>query len=117
MSVSYGVASAPIRTKETWKNNQVWNENTIRQMVDDYSKWENIKILPKMINCESQFKRYALGDGKYKSRGIAQISHYYHKGISDEQAYDPVWAIEWTIDQIQNGNGKLWTCYRKLAGK
>ena len=42
MSVSYGVASAPIRTKETWKNNQVWNENTIRQMVDDYSKWENI---------------------------------------------------------------------------
>ena len=54
-------------------------------------------------------------DGGAEARGIAQITKKYHPEISDKQAYDPFWALTWSINVWYKGNAaKEWTCYKKL---
>ena len=35
-------------------------------------------------------------------RGIAQINSYWHPEVTDEQAYDPIWAIAWLTRQLKS---------------
>lgn len=68
-------------------------------------------ILKTVINCESGYKTNAIGDNGH-SRGLVQIYDDYHPNISHEQAFDPVFAINFLADNINAGKGHLWTCYR-----
>ena len=68
------------------------------------------------LRCESKLKIDAIGD-KGKSFGIAQIHLPSHPSISKKQALDPVWAINWTIEQFGKGKARMWTCHRTLFGE
>lgn len=63
------------------------------------------------INCESSWNPNAVGDGSH-SRGIAQIHAPSHPTITDEQAFDPYWALDWTARQFSEGNAWMWSCWK-----
>lgn len=72
------------------------------------------EVMTKVIACESGFNERALGDYGY-SRGLVQIHSKYHPDVTDEQAYDAEFAVEFLAQKLSEGKGSLWTCYRLLA--
>jgi len=69
----------------------------------------DIKVVNYIISNESNWKPTALGDmdiickrtGKpVEARGLMQITECYHPEITDRQAYNPIFALEWAIPLI-----------------
>jgi len=47
-------------------------------------------------------------------RGIVQINREAWPEITDEQAFDPEWSLNWAAEKIANGESDIWTvcnCY------
>lgn len=38
-----------------------------------------------------------------RARGVGQITECYHPEVSDAQAYDPIFAIQWVVNKIADG--------------
>ena len=92
-----------------------WTEERIFEEIEVAGKRYNVSTstLHAVIKCESRYDRFALGDHGW-SRGLVQIHGKYHD-VSDEEAYDPEFAIDFLAKHVSEGKGSLWTCYRKLA--
>ena len=71
--------------------------------------------MQRVIACESGYKHTAIGDGG-NSYGLVQIHLPSHPTITKEQATNPLFAVEFLAENLADGKGKLWTCYRKLIG-
>jgi hypothetical protein len=107
------VEAPPEPPKEVLIEIQInWTKERIREEIDTIAKEYGVsaEVMNTVINCESQYNKEALGDGGH-SRGLVQIHNEYHK-VSDQDAYDPHFAIEFLAKHLKEGNGKLWTCYR-----
>lgn len=89
-----------------------WTEERIKQEIDTVAEEYGVspKVMHKIIKCESGYNPKALGDGG-KSRGLVQIHSDYHD-VSDEEAYDPKFAIEFLAKALREGKGNLWSCYK-----
>lgn len=87
---------------------------TIKQRITYYSKLQGVSsvVVDSVIRCESNYNPNAVGDHGY-SYGLVQIHLPSHLDITKAQAFDPDFAINYLASQIKQGNGKLWTCYRK----
>jgi soluble lytic murein transglycosylase-like protein len=73
-------------------------------------------LMRRIIACESTFNPNAIGDGGY-SFGLVQIHLPSWRGtITKEQALDPVFAVDFLAQKLSTGQGRLWTCYRKIQG-
>lgn len=70
-------------------------------------------FLVRLARCESGLRPNALGDHG-QSRGLFQIYRPAHPTVTDEQAYNPEWAIRWTINKINAGGVNIWTCTRLI---
>ena len=92
----------------------VWSEESIKRRTNEIAEEYGVSadIMHKVIKCESNYNRYALGDHG-KSRGLVQIHSDYHD-VSDKDAYDSEYAITFLAKKLKEGKGNLWTCYRKL---
>lgn len=72
------------------------------------------EIMTKIISCESGFNENALGDYG-QSRGLVQIHKPSHPTITDEQAYDAEFSVNFLAEKLSQGQGSLWTCYKMLS--
>ena len=68
----------------------------------------------KTIDCESGFDPLAVGDHGL-SHGLVQIYEPAHPNITLEQAYDPVFSLQYMAIAWGQGQEDQWTCYRQLA--
>ncbi len=109
------VAPEPIPVVEEEATTTVWTTEKIKEEISITSNKYGVdpKIVDAVVFCESSYNPHALGDGG-KSRGLAQIHKDYHD-ISDEDAYNPQYAIDFLAKNIKEGNGHLWTCARNLG--
>lgn len=53
----------------------------------------------------------------HRSRGIAQINVYYHPEVSDRNAYNVSFALEWTASMLRAGQCSQWTTCREYQQK
>lgn len=92
-----------------------WTKERIKQEIEEQGIKYGVSTstLNAVINCESQYNRYALGDSNH-SRGLVQIHNSFHPEITDEEAYDPRFAIGFLAKNLKAGNGNLWSCYRNM---
>lgn len=94
-----------------------YNKDMISQIIGYYAHEYNIseKVMNKVIACESTYNHNAIGDGG-KSFGLSQIHLPSWGGnITKEQATNPYFAVEFLADKLSKGQGRLWTCYKKLV--
>lgn len=56
--------------------------------------------LCRQINLESGFDPAAVGNVDSRDRGLAQINSYWHPDVSDAEAFDPVFSINWSADYL-----------------
>ena len=91
-----------------------WTQERINQEIETqaHTYGVNADIMHKVIKCESNYNPNALGDGG-KSRGLVQIHSGYH-AVSDEDAYNPQYAIEFLAKHLAQGKGNLWSCFKKI---
>ncbi len=64
------------------------------------------------IGCESSWNPKAIGDSG-RSRGLAQIHAPSWDDISDDQAFDPYFSIDFMAKKFSEGQQDLWTCWRQ----
>jgi hypothetical protein len=95
---------------------------TLKQILyrttEKYGIPDQNQLLTEVIRCESTFKVNAINhtDREY-SVGLVQINLFAHKNITEEQAKDPVFAIEFLVKNVSEGRGYWWTCYRTLTSR
>lgn len=75
----------------------------------------NISRFMATINCESGWNPSAVGDAG-TSYGITQIHLPAHPGITESEALDPRWSIEWMAKQWADNNYTAWSCWNDLFG-
>lgn len=101
------------------------SEGNYRRTLSDYSPKELVthfattynvseKLMTSIIKCESNFDTDVVGDHGH-SHGLVQIYLPAHPDISIQQANDPVFAVEYLADQLSKGNGRQWSCFRKVV--
>lgn len=90
---------------------------TAPQSVDELIYEASIKygvseaVMRKVISCESSFNPNAVGDGGH-SFGLVQIHLPSHPRVSQAQALDPQFAVEFLAKNLAVDKGYLWTCHR-----
>lgn len=109
---------------DTTVNDLPLSTSTIESLVGFYSMYWQVSTstLNGVIACESNFNQYAHNDNPKTgddSYGIVQINkiHGEHSDISITQAESAVWSINYLAQQISEGNGDQWSCYRKKASQ
>ena len=96
----------------------MWNENTITALIhlkaDEYGlSPSKARQMVATVRCESQFKTNAIGDGG-KSWGLSQIHSPSWPMVSQDEAFDPNFAIDFMAQKFSIGKERLWTCWRIL---
>jgi hypothetical protein len=79
-----------------------------------------VGIDPKMftdtLQCESGFDPAKVGD-QGTSFGIAQIHLISHPRVTQQEALDGIWAIDWAAQSFASQHASWWTCYRELQAQ
>lgn len=85
-------------------------------LVPFYANYYQISedMLYETIQCESGFVPSIWGDNHH-SRGLVQVSDIYHPEVTDDEAFNPFYAVNYLAEGIARGQGHQWTCYRQLA--
>ena len=91
----------------------VVQEKTLKEEAFKIATEHNIspKTFSNLIYYESRWNPDA--DNGY-DRGIVQINRKSHPEVTDAQAFDPIWAMNWAADEIVAGKISQWTvcnCY------
>lgn len=88
---------------------------TIEEKIEHYGNKYNVSsdVMTNVIKCESGFNPKAVGDGG-NSRGLSQIHRPSHPTITDEQAFDEDFAIEFMASEMSKGNSWMWSCWKNL---
>lgn len=66
------------------------------------------------IKCEDTSLNTSIRGDFGHSRGLVQISDIYHPEITDKQADDPFFAIDFMAKNFAKGHASEWTCWRNL---
>mgnify|MGYP001563727394 CR=1 FL=1 len=102
-----GYAKAPTAPVHKWT----------RQELIQYAENEAVKahISPervvKVISCESQWNPSAKGDSD-RSIGLVQIHLPSHPEITEKQALNPIFSIDFLISEWVKGRQSKWTCWK-----
>jgi len=89
-----------------------WAKSILQNLSQRYGV--NTFVLSSQINQESGFNPRARGYNRDKfgnitsvDRGIAQINNYWNPGISDKQADDPMFALNWMAKTMAEKYNRL----------
>lgn len=86
---------------------------------EDAAKYHvNYDHLYSVLDCESAgFKDVKIRGDNGLARGLAQIRSDYHPEITDEQADDPVFAVDYIASEFSKGNQRMWSCWKNKYGR
>ena len=86
----------------------------IESKIDHYAEMYNVSpiTMNHIVKCESGYNPDALNNSpKEYSVGLVQINLKAHTTISDTQARDVDYALNFLGRELSQGNGKIWTCW------
>ncbi len=114
IKTNYEVTGVPLNDRQKKVANQI-----IALAEKQDFKW--VPYLVELAWCESKLGEIQTNDknnkpATSKDRGIFQINDYWHKDISDEQAYNLEWSANWTMNMINNGYQSRWACDKIIRG-
>ena len=91
-----------------------WVKLRIQHFADLYGV--DSKIMRDIVKCESGYDPKANGDHG-TSHGLVQIHKVpgLHEDITEEQAHDIDFSLNFLAKNLKAGEGHIWTCYRQLG--
>lgn len=76
---------------------------------------QQTKLALAIANCESGYNGtlvHSAGNHPAGSidAGLWQINDFYNPGITEDEAFSPVWSTNYALDQIKSGHQAEWAC-------
>lgn len=107
------VAQEATLIQEAEANHREFSKEELKELTRQIAeKWDVPReTMEQVVECESQWNTNALNKSE-NSRGLSQIHQASWPDISDEQAYNPVFALNFLAEKLSKDQGYLWTCYR-----
>ncbi len=106
---------------EEYRGGEATQTLEVRDLIVKVAKekgFENVEGLLNLAHCESRFTPTAFNPtNNSNDRGIYQISKRWHPEVSDDVAYSPKKATEWTIERLEAGYGYEWMCFHSFNDK
>jgi len=90
-------------------------ELTIPELITLFSTQYDVSstTMTKIIVCESTFNPNAINSTPREySVGLVQINLKAHPHITEAQAKDPVFAVQFLAENLSKGKGNMWSCYK-----
>jgi soluble lytic murein transglycosylase-like protein len=86
---------------------------TVDELIHDSSIKYGVSesVMRTVIKCESNFNPNAVGDGGH-SFGLVQIHLPSHPEVTQGQATNPEFAVDFLANKLSTGQGRLWSCYK-----
>ena len=101
---SISTAKAPDRTLREYSPQEL-----VSYFAKQYSVSEHQMLVT--MACESGFRTNAIGDSG-KSFGLSQIHLPSNPQVTQEEALDKVYAVEFMAREFKQGHQRKWTCWR-----
>lgn len=113
-TISYTAAEVQPESHK-WGENKEEDRKLIDGLIVRYSEEYGVSeaIMHKVVRCESNYSVFALGDSG-QSKGLVQIHGPSWPQITEEEAYNPEFALDFLAHKLSQGQGGLWTCYRMI---
>lgn len=94
-----------------------WTSEELTQLIVETARKHQINEIRflKTAQCESSLRASVVGDDG-NSIGLFQIHLPSHPTVTEEQAMNPEWAVEWAAEKFKK-NPKIWVCYNILYGE
>lgn len=94
----------------------ICSADTISNLIGKYSNKWNVPTttVTAVIKCESSFDPKAVGDSG-DSLGLVQIDRKYHPEVTEKEAFDPDFSVNYLAYYLSIDKGNLWSCYRDLG--
>jgi hypothetical protein len=89
------------------------NVKTLIRKIAEEENFSDVNLLIRIAQAESRLNpKNRNAEGNHPSysvdRGLFMINDYWHKEVTDEQAYDPDFSTRWTIKKIKGGGIGAW---------
>lgn len=117
----------PLKTKaEAPVEPMQWNKENLSHLIGYYANKYDVseKVMHRIVAGESTYNiKPRDGDMKItcprgvhkgnpvRARGLVQITECYFPEVTDEQAYDPEFSLEFLAYHLSKGKGRLWSTY------
>lgn len=95
-------------------------ETQMIQIIKEVALQENYnhpELVIAIARAESRFNPNIRGEQDKRDRGLFQINSHFNKDVSDQCAFDPVCATQWTIKELKAGHAWKWNASRHGWGK
>lgn len=90
---------------------------SVKECITYYSKKYDVpvSVISTVAYCESSYNPNAINStSREYSVGISQINLMSHPHITEEQAKDIHFALDFMAKNISEGKGSMWSCYNKF---
>lgn len=90
---------------------------SVKECITYYSKKYDVpvSVISTVAYCESSYNPNAINStSREYSVGISQINLMAHTHITEEQAKDIHFALDFMAKNISEGKGSMWSCYNKF---
>lgn len=79
--------------------------------------YSNVNLVIAIARAESRLNPGIRGEQDKRDRGLFQINSHFNKSVTDDCAFDPVCATQWTISELKAGHAWKWNASRYKWGK
>ena len=104
---------APFQPKQ---KEEMPRDETIPEMIQRIAKEKGVdpNLALRVAKCESSLNPKATNENENGTidRGLFQINDYWHRGVTDEQAFDPVFSTKYFCDRVNKGKLSDWDATR-----
>jgi hypothetical protein len=117
-----GLNPTPVLAQEIKPRTVEFSSTTLSLIVNAYgAKWglstTSREEMVGTLRCEDHdMDPGARGDNGL-ARGVAQIRSDFHPDVSDSQADDPFFSINFMASYFARGQQAQWSCWRQLYGR
>lgn len=100
---------------------EVKEKKTIEEIITEIAKKNEVDpdLAIRVAHCESALNPAAINTNKNgtRDRGLYQINDYWHKNVSDSQAFDPVFSTEYFCKRVKEGFLSDWNASKNCWSK
>ena len=92
---------------------EISSPESIKGRISYYAEYYKVSetTLNNVVKCESGYNPQAVGDNG-TSHGLVQIHLPAHPYISDAEAHNVEFSLDFLARMIKAGRGAMWTCFR-----
>ncbi len=124
--VTVAHAEAPVQEYTVPEIKTEWTTDEVKELVNVYADKYGVSraTLHRIVSGESSYQikpkdgdmnitcPRGINKGKpVRARGAVQITECYFPEVTDEQAYDVEFSLNFLAEKVQKGQGQLWSTY------